>query len=356
MDPKSVISVVLVLGGLIFFHELGHFVVARFLKMGVATFSLGFGPSLLGFTRGKTRYILSAIPLGGYVQLVGQDAGEEIPEGFGRESWFCLRPAWQRALVVAAGPVFNFLLAWLIYWGLIFSMGVPEYLPTVGAVQEGSPAQAAGMLPGDKVLTIDGAKVSYWRELSQTVREGGGRMVELSIDRNGEIFSISLTPRIQVLKNWFGEDEKVPLLGLARGDDMITLPLGAGSSALEGLKRTWHFIDLTLMGVVKLVQGVVPLNELGGPIMIAQQVSRGADRGLAEVLSLMAFISINLGILNLLPIPVLDGGHILFFGLEAILRRPVSLRVQQVTTRFGLAFLLLLMALALYNDIQRMLV
>jgi len=353
MDPKSVISVVLVLGGLIFFHELGHFLVARLLKIGVPTFSLGFGPVLFGFNKGGTRYILSAIPLGGYVQLVGQDAGEPVPEGYGRETWFCLRPAWQRALVVAAGPLFNFLLAWLIYWGLIFSMGVPEYLPVVGEVQQGSAAQEAGLKSGDKVLSIDGVKIDYWRELAETIRGGDAKTVDLAIDRDGQTINVTLTPKYQTLKSLFGEDIKVPLLGVTRGEEVVTLPLGAGSSAIEALDRTWDITELTLTGVGKLIQGVVPLNEIGGPIMIAQQVSKGAERGLADVLALMAFISINLGILNLLPIPVLDGGHILFFALEAIMRRPVNIRWQQMTTRFGLVFLLLLMALAIFNDISR---
>ncbi len=353
MDPKSIFSVILVLGGLIFFHELGHFLVARLLKIGAPVFSLGFGPTLFGFTRGRTRYILSAIPLGGYVQLVGQDAGEPVPEGFGRETWFCLRPAWQRALVVAAGPLFNFLLAWLIYWGLIFSMGVPEFLPVVGEVQPGSAAQEAGLQSGDQVLSIDGVKIEYWRELSETIRGGGAKPVALVIDRDGKTVNVTLTPKIQTMKTLFGEDVKVPLLGITRGEAVVTLPLGAGSSAVEALDRTWYFVELTVTGVVKLIQGVVPLNEIGGPIMIAQQVSKGADRGLADVLALMAFISINLGILNLLPIPVLDGGHLLFFALEAVMRRPVNIRWQQITTRFGLVFLLLLMALALYNDISR---
>jgi regulator of sigma E protease len=348
--------VALVLGGLIFFHELGHFAVARFFGIGVVTFSLGFGPKLFGFTRGATRYVLSAIPLGGYVQLAAQDPAEEAPEGFAPESFFRLRPAWQRMLVVAAGPGFNFMLAWLIFWGLFFVHGRMEVLPVIGQVQKDSPAEAAGILPGDVVLSIDGKEVRRWEDLAGTVRHSGERPVTLAIERGDGRVSVTLTPEIRVAKNIFGEEERVPLLGIVSAGKTVSVPLEAGSSAREALFRTWEVISMTLTGMLKLLQRAVPLDSLGGPIMIAQLVSQQAAEGLANVLALAAVISINLGILNLLPIPVLDGGHILFFTLETVLRRPVSQRWQQITTRVGLAFLIGLMALALYNDLQRIFV
>ncbi|NMC50850.1 MAG: RIP metalloprotease RseP [Desulfovibrio sp.] len=353
---ESVVSVALVLGGLIFFHELGHFAVARLFGIGVVTFSLGFGPKLFGFTRGATRYVLSAIPLGGYVQLAAQDPGDEAPEGFDPKTFFRLRPAWQRMLVVAAGPGFNFILAWLIFWVLFFAHGRMEVLPVIGQVQKDSPAEVAGILPGDRVVSIDGVEVRRWDELAGTVRQSGERPVTLLIDRDGGRVSVTLTPEIRVAKNIFGEEERVPLLGIVSAGKTVTVPLTVTSSAGEALARTWEVVSMTLMGMLKLVQRAVPLDNLGGPIMIAQMVSQQAAEGLANVLALAAVISINLGILNLLPIPVLDGGHILFFTLETILRRPVSLRWQQITTRVGLAFLIGLMALALYNDLQRIFV
>jgi regulator of sigma E protease len=353
---ESVVSVALVLGGLIFFHELGHFTVARFFGIGVVTFSLGFGPKLFGFTRGATRYVLSAIPLGGYVQLAAQDPGDEAPEGFDPGTFFRLRPAWQRMLVVAAGPGFNFILAWLIFWGLFFVHGRMEVLPVIGQVQKGSPAEVAGILPGDRVLSIDGVEIRRWDELAGTVRQSGERPVTLSIDRDGGRVSVTLVPEIRVAKNIFGEEERVPLLGIVSAGKTVSVPLTVTSSAGEALARTWEVVSMTLLGMLKLVQRAVPLDNLGGPIMIAQMVSQQAAEGLANVLALAAVISINLGILNLLPIPVLDGGHILFFTLETVLRRPVSQRWQQITTRVGLAFLIGLMALALYNDLQRIFV
>ena len=357
---ESVLSVALVLGGLIFFHELGHFAVARLFGIGVVTFSLGFGPKLFGFKLGATRYILSAIPLGGYVQLAAQDPEDEAPDGFAPDTFFRLRPAWQRMLVVAAGPGFNFILAWLIFWGLFLSYGRMEVLPVIGQVQKDSPAEVAGILPEDRVIGIDGRAVTRWDDLSATVRTTGERPVTLEIERGpGDAVTrvfVTLTPRMQVTKNIFGEEERVPLLGIVSAGKTVSEPLGAGSSAGEALTRTWEVVSMTLVGMLKLIQRVVPLDNLGGPIMIAQMVSKQAAEGLANVLALTAVISINLGILNLLPIPVLDGGHILFYTLETVFRRPVSQRWQQITTRVGLAFLIGLMALALYNDLQRIFV
>ncbi len=353
----SAIAVVLVLGGLIFFHELGHFLVARVFKIGVSTFSLGFGPVLFGFKRENTRYVLSAVPLGGYVQLVAQDAGETPPEEFGREAWFCLRPAWQRMLVVAAGPMFNFLLAWFIYWGLAFAMGDFQPLPVVESATEGSAAMEAGILPGDRIVEANGRKIVHWDELVNIVLENGTKPLHLVLERDGARIETTAAPKATSIKNAFGEEEIRPLLGVKVdvGQYEVT-PLGFGEAAVQGLRETWERTGMILHGIVLLIKQVVPLKELGGPILIAQAVGESASRGLAQVLSMAAFISINLGILNLLPIPVLDGGHILFFGMEAMMRRPLNNRVRQVTTSFGLAFLLMLMAMAVYNDLRRLFV
>lgn len=352
----SIISVALVLGGLIFFHELGHFLAARAFGIGVVTFSLGFGPKLAGFRRGQTSYILSAVPLGGYVQLAAQDEDDETPSDFGPETHFRGRPAWQRMIVVAAGPVFNFILAWLIFWGLIFTQGRFEVLPVVGKVQPDSPAAQAGMLPEDRVLSIDGQPVNAWEDISSRVRQNRGQPVTLEIERGADRLTLSVTPKVQVLKTIFGEDEYVPIIGIVSSGKTTAVPLDAGSSFVAAVEQTWDVVVMTAMGIVKLVERVVPLDNIGGPIMIAQMVSRQAAEGLANVLALTAVISVNLGMLNLLPIPVLDGGHILFYSIETIFRRPVSRKWQQITTRMGLGFLLLLMAVAIYNDLQRIFV
>lgn len=352
---QSILAVILVLGGLIFFHELGHFLAARAFGMGVVTFSLGFGPKIAGFTRGATRYVLSAIPLGGYVQLVAQDPDEAPPENFPPETHFRLRPAWQRMIVVAAGPVFNFVLAWLLFWGLLVAEGRYEMLPVVGQVQKDSPAEVAGIRAGDTVTAIDGRTVANWDELATSIRAGGGRTVTLTVARDGETRTVAVTPTIRTVKNLFGEEEKAPLVGIVATGKTRAVPMGAGSAAGEAVRQTWNVVVVTYTGLLKLIERVVPLDSLGGPIMIAQMVSKQASEGLGNVVALAALISVNLGVLNLLPIPVLDGGHLLFYSLEIVMRRPVSPRMRQLTTRLGLAFLIALMLLATVNDIRRQL-
>ncbi|WP_027183985.1 RIP metalloprotease RseP [Desulfovibrio inopinatus] len=350
----STLSVILVLGGLIFFHELGHFSVARLFGIGVKTFSLGFGPKLAGFTSGLTEYRLSVIPLGGYVQLVAQDPGEEAPAEFPPETHFILRPAWQRMLVVAAGPIFNFVLAWLIFFVLLLANGKMELLPIVGEVRDNSPALSAGLKSGDRILAIDDTDVSYWRDMSTIIRSSQGP-ITLTIDREGDVFSKKIEPKVETIKNLFGEEEHVALIGVTSAGKTVTIPQNPGNAIVGALNQTWDIIALTAEGILKLFTRVVPLDSVGGPIMIAQMVSQQANEGLFNVLALMAVISVNLGLLNLLPIPVLDGGHILFYTLETAFRKPVSEKLQRITTHVGLAFLLGLMALAIFNDIQRIL-
>lgn len=350
---SSVLSVLLVLGGLIFFHELGHFLVARVFGMGVQTFSLGFGPRLFGWRRGNTDYRLSLVPLGGYVSLVGESDDAELPAGFEQKHSFSLRPAWQRLLVIAAGPVFNLLLAWFIYWGLFWTHGQFQLAPEVGRVQAESPAAVAGLNAGDRILAIDGAHIQWWDDVVNVVGASKGRELVLSVDRNGTAMSLSVTPEVRSRKNIFGEDERTWLIGIQASGRTVSIPLDGGSALRAGLDQTWRMIVITGQGVKKLFERSVPLDSVGGPIMIAQMVSEQSQQGLGSVLALAALISINLGLLNLLPVPVLDGGHIIFLTLEMVLRRPVNARLRDVTTRIGLAFLLALMLLATYNDITR---
>jgi regulator of sigma E protease len=350
---EKMVTVVIVLGGLIFFHELGHYMLARLLRIGVRTFSLGFGPKLWGFRRGRTEYRLSAVPLGGYVQLVGQDPGEDIPAGFGPEHRFDLRPAWQRALVVAAGPGFNFLIAWVIIFGLFLFQGRYELLPVVGQVQAGGPAEAAGFQTGDRIEAIGGQPIATWQDLRDKIATSGGAALEMSIRRGGEPVRLEVTPRVMTRKNIFGEDVSTSMIAVAPSGETVIIPLGVFAAMSASVDKTAEVVRVTGQGIWKLIVGVVPLDSIGGPIMIAQLISQQVDKGVVEVLTLAAFLSVNLGILNLLPIPVLDGGHILFYVLEGVRRRPVNLRWQQITTRFGLALLLCIMALAVYNDMHR---
>lgn len=348
----TVIYSLLVLGGLIFFHELGHFLVARSFGMGVSTFSLGFGPKLLKRRWGKTEYCLSAVPLGGYVELVGQD-DEELPEGFTEEESFSRRPPWQRLLVVAAGPVANLLLAWVLCWGLAFSYGQAHLLPQIGALEAESPAAKAGIEAGDMVVAIDGTPITEWIAMSKLIADSHGKPITMEVARSGGNRTFTVTPLEGVRKTIFGEDERTWRIGIRASGKASTTELGFTESAVAGAQRTWEMAELTWMGFVKLAQRVVPLDQVGGPIMIAQMVGQQADEGLSSVLALTALISINLAILNLLPIPVLDGGHIVFCALETIFRRPIPTRVRTFTTQIGFFLLIALMVLATFNDVWR---
>ncbi|MBU1002051.1 MAG: RIP metalloprotease RseP [Proteobacteria bacterium] len=352
---QGTIAVILVLGALIFFHELGHFIVARLMGIGVKAFSLGFGPKLLGFRHGQTDYKLSLIPLGGYVSLLGEGGAEDdLPEGFTREESFALRPPLHRMLVVAAGPIFNFMLAWFILWGLFFSQGKMDLKPVVGTIQEASAAQIAGIQPGDVITAIDGEPVIFWKEMTVMIQESEGRTLHFSLDRDGRIIELQVTPRLSENKNLFGEIISTPMVGIGSRGDVVTQPMSFGDAMVEGGVQTLDYIKVTLQALLKIVTRSIPLDNVGGPIMIAQLVSDGAAQGLASVLFLTAIISVNLGLINLFPIPVLDGGHILFCGLEMIFRRPVSERWQIITTRMGIVFLVMLMGLAIFNDLYRL--
>ena len=349
----SILAVVLVLGGLIFFHELGHFLVARRLGMGVSVFSLGFGTRLFGITRGKTDYRVCAFPLGGYVQLVGESPDAELPDGFTQEESFSRRPPWQRMLVVLAGPVFNFLLAWLIFWGLAYSQGVQELLPVIGQVTNSSAAQEAGLIPGDRIVEIDGQPIAIWEDLVTRIESNTGAAMQVTIARDRELVFLYVTPRLQEKRNLFGEVKIVPMMGIAPSGEFSSRELGFLDSAIQGGRQIREVSGLMIMGIVKLVERVIPWTDMGGVILISEMIHKEAQNGLVNLLALTALISINLGILNLLPIPVLDGGHILFFFLETITGRPLSPKVQQAALRIGMTLLLMLMIVATFNDILR---
>lgn len=356
----TIISVIIVLGGLIFFHELGHFLVARLFGMGVSTFSLGFGPKILKHKFGKTEYALSLVPLGGYVALVGESDPVDLPEGFTRKESFACRPAWQRLFVIAAGPVSNILLAWLLCWFLAWQWGTPVLQPVIGGVQTESPAARAGIVPGDRIEKIDGLEITSWDAMSKAIGESDGKPMRVEILRPStdnspdETVTVTLTAEKSTRKTIFGEDETAWLIGVRAGNAVLTQPEGFWEAAKAGAIQTWNLVYLTWQGFIKLAQRVVPLDQVGGPIMIAQMVGEQAHQGLPGLLALTALISVNLGILNLLPIPVLDGGQIVFCLYEIIFRRPLPVKAQEYATRVGLVLLIGLMVLATFNDVWRL--
>ncbi|HJD98189.1 RIP metalloprotease RseP [Mailhella massiliensis] len=349
----SALAVVLVFGGLIFFHELGHFLAFRAFKVGVITFSIGMGPKMCSFRRGKTEYRLSWLPFGGYVSGVGEYSDEVESLGFTQEEAVTSKPAWQRLIIAFAGPFMNLIIAWLIYWGLTMSMGLAVTLPQVGGIVQGSAAMEAGILPGDMITAIDDAPVDRWEQVPDTVGESGGRTLEVEVEREGKTLHFSLMPTRSERTNIFGETETAWLIGVQASGAVRYEEKGFLESAVLGLRQTWGMIDLTLTSVKKLVTGSVAADAVGGPILIAQMLGRQAEAGLAPLLMLTALISVNLGLLNLFPIPVLDGGSILFCIVEIIVRRPVPEKVQDWSMRVGASLLIALMVFATFNDVMR---
>jgi regulator of sigma E protease len=347
----TIIYAVVVLGVLIFVHELGHFLLAKRLGVGVLKFSLGFGPKLIGRKIGETEYLISAFPLGGYVKMIGEAPDEEVsPEDMQRS--FSNKPVGTKMAIVAAGPIFNIAFAAVLFT-LAFMVGVPTMTSEVGDVKEGFPAFEAGIKAGDKVLSIDGFHVSKWEELSERIQASRGEVVAVEVYRSGKTLRFDVRPKVTKVKTIFGEDTEIRVIGIGASKNYIIERSNPIEAIGRGLISTWNVTILTIQGIVKLIQRIVPAETIGGPILIAQMAGEQAQAGFLSLLSFMALLSINLGVLNLLPIPILDGGHLTFFTIEAIIRRPLSHRFKEIAQQVGLFLLISLMAFAFYNDITR---
>ena len=342
---------VIVLAILIFVHELGHFLLAKKLGVGVLTFSLGFGPKIFGKKIGETQYQISAVPLGGFVKLIGENPEEEVKEEDLSRS-FSAQPIWKRTLIIGAGPFFNFFLA-VVLFSTINLFGIPYFPPKVGEVSPGLPAEKVGLKKGDTVLSIDGESVSRWEDLSQIIRNSKGKELAMKVKRDGEIFEFRVTPQASKVKNMFGEEVGTFMIGITHSGEVLIEKVNPIVALGSGLVQTWQGIKLTVIGIVKLIQRVIPAKTIGGPILIAQLAGEQAKRGMLSLVLFMAILSINLGVINFFPIPILDGGHFLFLGLEAILRRPISIKKMEIAQQIGLIFIILLMIFAFYNDLIR---
>ncbi len=349
----SVVAAVIVLGFLIFFHELGHFIVAKRTGVGVLKFSIGFGPKVVGRRVGQTEYVLSAIPLGGFVKMIGEDPEEEVSEG-DRQFAFQLQPVWKRMAIVVAGPAANLVFAFVAFSlvFMVYGARVPSDAAKVGAALENMPAAAAGLKPDDVITAIDGAAIDKWDSLSEAIRASGGKLITLTVLRDGNSFQVQVTPQAKEDKSIFGETLGTAyVIGIERGFDQEDV--GPFTAVGMGAKQTFWWVQTLLVSVAKMFQGKVPAKDIGGPILIVQAAGQQARMGLEYLLHFMAVISVNLGVLNLLPIPILDGGHFLFFLVEGILRRPIDIRHREIAQQVGLVLLISLMAFAFYNDIAR---
>jgi regulator of sigma E protease len=350
----SIVSAIVVLGVLIFVHELGHFLFAKYFGVGVETFSLGFGPKIFAKTFGETEYRISAFPLGGYVKMVGENKDDELPEEDAHRSFMAKAPL-QRMVIVAAGPCFNLIFAYLIFV-VVCMIGIPTSTTKIGEVMKDKPAARAGLREGDRVKSINGKPVSRWNDLAQLITESGGKPLALTVEREGKTFVVQVTPEMRTAKNLLGDMVTSPVIGVMASKEVVTERVGPLDAIVKGSEHTWNVTKLTVVAVGKIFTGSISVDNIGGPIMIAKTAGEQAETGLVYFLSFMALLSINLGLLNLLPIPILDGGHLVFYLWEIIVGKPVNLKAREVAQQIGLALLLGLMVLAFYNDIARYLV
>ncbi len=349
-----VVSFVVVLGFLIFVHELGHFILAKLMGVGVKKFSLGFGPKIVSKKVGMTEYMISWIPLGGYVKMVGEEPDAELDASLIPLS-YSHKGVGKRALIILAGPLFNVLFAVVIFFSLFQFAGLPIMEPEVGELQEGMAAQASGMRPGDRVVSINGKPVRAWSDMAALITESEGRSLGFEILRDDRTFLVEITPQLVPSQNIWGEEVEKFAIGITASGTSSILRLNAFQSATESLTHTWQIAALTTVAIGKIITGSISAKALGGPILIAQLTGEQAKAGLISLLFFVAVLSINLGIINLLPIPILDGGHLLFCFIEAVSRRPVNLKVREVAQQVGFFVLVLLMLFVFYNDIARVL-
>jgi regulator of sigma E protease len=441
------IPFLVVLGVLVAFHELGHFLAARWVGVKVLKFSLGFGPKIFGRQIGETEYLLSVVPLGGYVKLFGEDEHETItPEDKTRA--FAHQTLWSKTLIVAAGPIFNFILAYFIYTaylGLGYTLPVPSFkdiIPEIEAVLPGSPADQAGLKPGDRVLRVNDKEISTSAELLKYIAQSNGKQLTLDLTRGEHVKTVLVTPSKTTLQDngkdmtvfQLGIEERAPVItavipgsraqtaGLTAGDKVIRIdgqdvftwsqmtalvrgnpnralqfdiqrsgvtqslsvtPMGENSTVdgkpveigkigisaqnqtilqtndpfkapLLGAQATWGWTELTVVGIYKIITGDISRKNIGGPLTIAKTAGDAAEQGASSLVFLMAMLSINLGVLNLLPIPILDGGHLMFFFIEAIRRKPLEDRQRELAQQVGLVLLVGIMIFAFWNDIERL--
>ncbi|WP_205518111.1 RIP metalloprotease RseP [Sphingorhabdus sp. Alg239-R122] len=354
----TILAFFLVLGPLIFIHEMGHYLVGRWFGVKADTFSIGFGKEIAGWTdRRGTRWKVGMLPLGGYVQF----AGDMDPSSSKSEEWINLPPEernqtfqsktlWQRALIVFAGPAINFLFAILILAGFAMVYGKGVTPPVVTTVMENSAAAGAGIEVGDKIVSVDGEQVEYFPDIPPMISPHPGEEIALGIERDGDVLELPLTIGTNIQKDRFGNEYRVGMLGIG-ADKLIYEDVPFYEAPLIGIERTGQIVDLMVTTIGQVITGRRSVREMGGPLKIAQVSGEQLAAGASAFIFFIALISINLGFINLLPIPMLDGGHLMFYAVEAISRKPVNPRVMEWAFRSGLALVMALMLLVTVNDL-----
>ena len=352
-----------VLSLVVFFHELGHFLVARWCGVRVLVFSIGFGPEIVGFNdRHGTRWKISAIPLGGFVKFFGDENAASVPDTARLSSMdaderahsFMFQPVAKRAAIVVAGPVANFLLAIVIFAGVFMLYGKQTMSARVDSVQPDSAAAAAGFKAGDIVVAINGHPIENFTEMQRIVGASAGESLAVTVDRDGNQLVLTATPALKEVKDNFGNVQRIGILGISRSmapEDLKLHPVAPPQAVVLAVQETWSVIERTLSYIGGVIAGREAANQLGGPIRIAQMSGQVASFGFVPLIQLAAVLSVSIGLLNLFPIPLLDGGHLLFYLIEGVRGRPLSERAQEVGFRIGLAIVLMLMIFATFNDI-----
>jgi regulator of sigma E protease len=338
---------------LIFFHELGHFIAARFFKIHVEVFSIGFGKRILTKQIGQTQWSISTIPLGGYIRMKGQDDSDPSKKSFEDDSYNSKAP-WQRIVISLAGPFANFFLAFLLYLS-ITAIGVPKLLSTVGDINMSQPAYEAGVRVGDTIRNINGQPILYWEEVGEKI-QAQTTPISLTVLRDNNLIDFTITPKLLDVPNNFGEIEKRYLIGISPDINAIgTIHYGLSDGINYAYDQTQKASLYIFKSVQKLVMGLIPLENLSGVVGIVDTTAKVANMGMVALLFFTALISVNLGVINLLPIPALDGGHVLFNLYEMITKKAPNEEVMLKLTLMGWAILLSLMLVGLYNDIHRLL-
>jgi len=362
-----ILPALVVLTIVVFIHEMGHFLVARWCGVRVDTFSIGFGRELFGFNdRRGTRWRLSAIPLGGYVKFTGDENAASMPDAAAlealpeenRKGLFYFAPLWRRAAIVAAGPFANFILAIAVFAVLFATAGRPVSLPVVDSVVPDSPAEAAGIRPGDRIVAIDGSAIDSFAGIQRIVTLASGEELAITVERDGGRLELTATPERREVPDGFGGTQRVGVLGISRsiGAEEITYQrYGPAEAIVEGVEETGMIIERTLTYVKRLFTGRETVDQLSGPVRITQVSGVVASSGgVIALLHLTAILSVSIGLINLFPVPMLDGGHLVFYAIEAIRGRPLSPRMQEVGFRIGFALVIMLFVFVTFNDIIKL--
>lgn len=360
----TIIPFLIVLTIVVFVHEMGHYLVGRWCGIRILTFSVGFGPELLGFSdRHGTRWRLSAIPLGGYVKFFGDENAASTPDFSAVESMSSEERArtfpganvWKRVATVAAGPIANFILAIFIFAVMFSLYGKPISDPVVSQVQPGSAAEEAGIMPGDVVVAIDGQPISTFEDLRRYVSPRPEVEVVLTVRRDGRSLDFPIVPRRSEIEDQFGNKMEVGLIGVVTdptAGNFRRVDLNPIQAVGEGASSSWYIVSRTVGYIANIFRGREKADQLGGPIRVAQMSGQMATLGIGALLQLTAVLSVSIGFLNLLPVPMLDGGHLVFYAIEIIRGRPVGERAQEIAFKIGLSLVLMLMIFATWNDMS----